>query len=221
MSPVITSKKNFLFDLDGTLVDSNEFHRAAFYEVLTASAPQFLPGFDYENIKGWKTRDVFANFGLSDDVDIDALTAAKQAAYFRSINAQGLPLIPGARELLDFLRSRNIRMYVVSAGSRHSVEEALHAAKIDSYFSGTVTSDEVARSKPNPEIYLKCLAIYGLNANDCVAVEDSESGVTSSVAAGIDSVLVNTDLEFPGALGTFAALEQFTDYAIQALRSAA
>ena len=76
-------------------------------------------------MKGRRTRDVFAGFGFTDDAQLGMLSAAKQSAYFRSIAREGLPLIPGARRLLDFLHARNIHMYIVSAGSRTSVEEAI------------------------------------------------------------------------------------------------
>ena len=217
----ITTKKHFLFDLDGTLVNSNDFHGAAFREVLSKSAPDQLLGFDYERVKGRRTRDVFAGFGFTDDAQLAVLSAAKQSAYFRSIAREGLPLIPGVRRLLDFLRSRNLKMYVVSAGSRTSVEEAIRAARIEAYFTGVVTSDEVTHSKPHPEIYCKCLDLHGLNAAECVAVEDSESGITASIAAGIDSVLVNSDSAFPRAAAVFPTLEQFSDYVIETLRRAA
>lgn len=219
--PAITSKKHFLFDLDGTLVNSNDFHGAAFREVLGKSAPDQLPGFDYELVKGRRTRDVFAGFGFTDDAQLAVLSAAKQSAYFRSIAREGLPLIPGARRLLDFLRAKNIRIYVVSAGSRTSVEEALRAARIEAYFAGVVTSDEVTHSKPHPEIYRKCLDLHGLHAAECVAVEDSESGITASIAAGIDSVLVNSDSAVPRARAIFPTLEQFGDYVIETFRRAA
>jgi beta-phosphoglucomutase len=219
--PAITSKKHFLFDLDGTLVNSNDFHGAAFREVLSTSAPDRLPTFDYETIKGRRTRDVFAGFGFQGDAQLDALSAAKQSAYFRSITREGLPLIPGARPLLDFLRTKNIGMYIVSAGSRSSVEEALRAASIVDYFSGVVTSSDVTHSKPNPEIYRKCLDSYGLDVHESLAVEDSESGITSSTSAGIDSVLVNSASAFPRARAVFPTLEQFATYVIDAFRKAA
>jgi HAD superfamily hydrolase (TIGR01509 family) len=196
-------------------VDSNDFHGAAFREVLGKSAPEFLPSFDYETVKGRRTRDVFAGFGFTDDEQITVLTADKQTAYFRSIAQQGLPLISGARKLLDFLRSKKLQMYIVSAGSRSSVQEALRAAQIESYFAGVLTSDDVTRSKPNPEIYLKCLDAHNLNARDCLAIEDSESGITASVGAGLDSVLVSSDSTFPQALQIFPNLDQFSSYVIE------
>jgi HAD superfamily hydrolase (TIGR01509 family) len=187
----ITSKQHFLFDLDGTLVDSNEFHGLAFREVLGRSAPDRLAGFDYETVKGQATRAVFESFGFKDEAQITALTAAKQSAYSSAIARSGLPLIRGAREILDFLASLDKKLHIVSAGGRRSVEEALRAAKIRHYFSSVTTSDDVTHSKPDPEIYRKCLEANHAPAGDCLAIEDSDSGIAASTGAGIDSVLVN------------------------------
>jgi HAD superfamily hydrolase (TIGR01509 family) len=216
----IASKKNFLFDLDGTLVDSNPYHGLAFREVLSRFAPEHLAGFDYEAVKGRPTRDVFEQFGLGDQEQIAVLTAEKQNAYASAISKNGLPLIAGARELLDLLSTLGKRIFVVSAGSRASVEEALRAARIRSYFEGITTSDDVARSKPDPEIYRKCMESYDLAVGDCVAIEDSESGIAASVDAGIDSVMVNSTTPAPGACKTFRTLSDFCLFMIDGLRMA-
>jgi beta-phosphoglucomutase len=209
MRTPVKIKKHFLFDLDGTLVDSSRFHRLAFVEVLGKSAPEHLREFDYEAIKGRATREVFADFGFQDEGQIAVLTAEKQNAYATAISKNGLPLIAGARALLDFLASVDRNLYVVSAGSRASVEHALRAAGIRKYFLGVTTSNDVKKSKPDPEIYRRCLEDHHLAAKDCVAIEDSDSGIAASIAAGIDSVMVNTIADAPDSCEAFATLEEF------------
>jgi HAD superfamily hydrolase (TIGR01509 family) len=211
----VMAKKCFLFDLDGTLVDSDIYHALAFKGVLGRSAPELLPRFDYHSIKGLKTRDVFAGFGFKNESVIAKLTAEKQKAYSSVVAQCGLPLIPGARELLVFLLSLNRRLYIVSSGSRISVELALRATHINEYFEGVVTSDETAESKPNPEIYRRCLEIHGLVASDCLAIEDSESGLAASTGAGIESVMINTQPVFPEAIETFPTLANFQNYIME------
>ena len=219
MRTPITKKKHFLFDLDGTLVDSSQFHRLAFHEVLAKSAPEHLPEFDYEAVKGRATRDVFADFGFQDEERVAVLTAEKQSAYSAAITKSGLPLIAGARVLLDFLASIDRNLYVVSAGSQGSVEQALRAAGIRKYFAGVTTSNDVKNSKPDPEIYQTCLESHHLAAKDCVAIEDSDSGIASSVAAGIDSVMVNAIGAPPDSCESFSSLEEFCLELICAFRS--
>lgn len=206
----ITSKQHFLFDLDGTLVNSNEFHEFAFRQVLERSAPQHLAGFDYETVKGHATRAVFEAFGFNDEAEVNLLTAEKQSAYSSAIARNGLPLIRGAKEILELLSSLNRKMYIVSAGSRRSVEEALRAAQIRSYFADVITSDDVKRSKPEPEIYLKCISKNNLSAGDCIAVEDSDSGVAASTAAGIDTVMVGCTAAATAGFDSYSSLEEFS-----------
>ena len=219
MQTAITRKKHFLFDLDGTLVDSSQFHRLAFREVLAKSAPEHLPGFDYEAVKGRATRDVFADFGFQDEARVAVLTAEKQSAYSAAISKTGLPLIAGARVLLDFLASIDRNLYVVSAGSRASVEQALRAAGIRKYFADVTTSNDVKNSKPDPEIYLRCLENHHLAAEDCLAIEDSDSGIAASVGAGIDSVMVNTTTSPFHSCEVYSSLEEFCLQLICAFRS--
>jgi len=219
MNLAIASKKHFLFDLDGTLVNSNEFHGLAFREVLERSAPEFLPRFNYDAVKGRPTRDVFAGFGFVDEAQIAVLTAEKQNAYSSAITRNGLPLIPGARELLDFLSSMNRRLYIVSAGSRASVEEALAAARIRGYFAGVMTSDDVMRSKPDPEIYRRCLETHDLAPSECVAVEDSESGIAASTGAGIDSVMIASHPARSARYQDFPTLAEFHRHVVDAFRA--
>jgi beta-phosphoglucomutase len=214
----IQHKRCFLFDLDGTLVDSNELHSLAFRQVLDRSAPEILTRFDYEEIKGRRTGDVFAEYGFSDAKEIALLTAEKQSAYSAAIASYGLPVIPGARQLLDFLDAHDRALYLVSAGSRKSVEEALGAARIRHYFAGITTSDDVKNSKPSPDIYKKCLETHGLSAASCVAIEDSESGVRASLDAGIDSVMVGCSAQQEAPYENFPTLQEFYEHVVQAFR---
>lgn len=208
----IAAKECFLFDLDGTLVDSNQLHCEAFHEVLNKSAPQVLSRFDYEAIKGRSTRDVFSGLGFSDGNQVALMTQEKQRAFSVAVSQYGVPLMPGAPQILHLLHAMRRKLYIVSAGSRTSTEVTLRAAGIRRYFSAVVTSDDVTRNKPDPEIYRKCVEVHGLVTTDCVAIEDSESGLAASTAAGIDSILINgralggTTRVFPTLLHLYDAL---------------
>lgn len=221
MRPAITFKTCFLFDLDGTLIDSSEHHAAAFRQVLKQFAPAQLPSFNYEIVKGRATREIFADLGFTNTVDIEKLSTQKQNAYRQSISTVGLRLMPGARGLLDVLSRLKRHLYIVSAGSRRSVEEALRATSIDNYFSGVVTSDEVSESKPEPEIYLKCLTRYQLVASHCIAIEDSESGIAASTGAGIDSIMVNSRTVHSDTCDIFPTLKDFHSFVVEKMQKSA
>ncbi len=176
---------NYLFDLDGTLVDSSPAHEAAFRKAFEQHWP--LVGFEYESAKGKRTADVFAELGAPLEL-LDGLVAAKQTAYRELVRQGEVELMPGARDLLDALSSQGERLFLVTSGSRQSVAEVLEATGIRDYFEGIVTSDDVARAKPAPDIYLGCLERFHLDPQDCLVIEDAESGFAAARAAGLRAV---------------------------------
>lgn len=204
---VFSGKSNYLFDLDGTLVDSSPLHERAFRMVLGERCPAALSAFDYELAKGRTTRDVFVEVAPGDSAWIERLTAEKQHTYRSLLERGGLRVLAGGRELLEFLISIRRTLYLVTSGSSKSVEQVVAATRIGRYFTGVVTSNDVAAGKPEPAIYLKCLERYGLKPSECVSVEDAECGVRASVAAGIDCLLVGKARPaHSGALAIFSTL---------------
>lgn len=184
-------KTAFLFDLDGTLLDSSSLHEKIFREVLTDDAPQFLERFDYEALKGKSTTESFRGLGIVESGGLEALVSEKQRRYRAAVLAGELRLMPGAREILRLLQRRRKRLFVVTGGSRRSVDAALDATGVQTFFEGVITADDVACGKPAPDGFLLCLDRSGLPAVRAVGIEDSISGLEACRAAGLDAVLVN------------------------------
>jgi HAD superfamily hydrolase (TIGR01509 family) len=174
-----------LFDLDGTLIDSAPLHEAAFTAVLAARLPARLPGFDYERVRGQTTRQVFEGLGVADPELLAACVEQKQAHYRDAVASGRLRPMPGARDLILWLRGRAAGVYLVTGGSRRSIEAALGATDLAGLFDGIVTAEDAPRGKPAPDGYLHCLARYNLAAADCCAVEDAPDGIAACRAANI------------------------------------
>lgn len=100
-----------------------------------------------------------------------------------------LPLLPGARRLLDRLAAAGVPCALVSSSYRVLVDAAL-AALGEHPFAVTVAGDEVGRAKPDPEPYRTAAALLGVDPRDCVVLEDSVTGARAGVAAGCATVLV-------------------------------
>ena len=179
------SPKNVLFDFDGTLVDSGVLHERAFQQALGLHMPSLLSGFDYDRIRGLSTRDAFCRLGISGQPLLTELTKCKQTLYLSSIETGALNLMAGAERLMRWLRTAGCGIYLVSGGSRTSIEKALRTTAILEFFSGVITSDDVSRGKPAPDGYLRCLTEYQLIPEDCLAVEDAPSGVAACRAANL------------------------------------
>jgi len=121
----VLRKTAFLFDLDGTLVDSSRLHEKAYREALSEHAPALLEGFDYESLKGKSTEESFRGLGIVEAGALEALASGKQRRYRAAVEAGELRLMPGSREMLEFLQRRRKRLFVVTGGSRRSTDAAL------------------------------------------------------------------------------------------------
>ena len=181
----------FLFDFDGTLIDSSALHDFAFRRAIETGAPELISRYDYDAIRSQTTREAFLRLGLCEESTLDNLVREKQRIYREAVACGQLAVFPGAGRLLATLAAKGCARYLVTSGSRMSVMAGLSASGLAGYFEGLVTGDDVERGKPAADPYLYCLHRFGLPHADCAAVEDSESGVTSARSAGLFVIGVN------------------------------
>lgn len=207
------SHRHYLFDLDGTLVDSLPVHAQCFRHVLERFFPTALEHFDYTSFLGWKTSDVFRALKLTtDSYKIEELTAAKQACYRKAIQWGQVYPFAGVKNALQLLRAKGRRLYIVTGGSRRSTLEILAATSLAKYCSGLITGDDVQMSKPHPEPFLRALSQFGLPHETVLTVEDSVAGAVASERAGVAAVMVNAQssdgkrLYFSSFMDFFVAL---------------
>jgi HAD superfamily hydrolase (TIGR01509 family) len=188
---MIAGRRVWLCDLDGTLVDSGPVHRAAFRDAIAEITPGLLDSFRYDANAGASTLDVVAGLGTDADT-AERLTRRKQQLYRNYVDAGLVTVFPGARRLLDHLARHGRAVYLVTSGSRGSVERVLAASSLRGSFRGVITGDDVASSKPDPMIYHEACRRWNIDADDAIAVEDSAHGVASAVGAGLITLQVHT-----------------------------
>lgn len=110
---------------------------------------------------------------------------------FREIaDAEGVPMKPGVKELLDFAKSHNMKTAVATSSRREHSTMLLKRADIWECFDGAVFGDMVTNAKPDPEIYLKAAEAVGVLSEQCIALEDSPAGIQSSYAAGMYPIMI-------------------------------
>ena len=183
--------RNFLFDFDGTLVDSGPLHAEAFYDVLRQERPALLSSFSYEPLKGLLTSDAFRRLGIVDETEVRRLSVEKQTRYRDFVNDGRLSALPGARELLRESASEGHRLFLVTSGSGPTVRAALTALDFLDVFEGIVSADDVKMGKPSPDPFLLCLQRHGLAKLESIVFEDAESGVIAARAANLSVAGVN------------------------------
>jgi HAD superfamily hydrolase (TIGR01509 family) len=188
---LLRERECILFDLDGTLVDSNACHERAYLTVLWPRLPELAARFDYEPCKGRRTRDALRDMGLTDEALIEEINAAKQQAYRDLVEEGAVVFLPGARELLSELRSRSKRIFLVTGGSTRSTAQVLGRLGIADWFEAMITADDIVNSKPAPDCWIQCLAAARVESSCAVAIEDARNGIVSARTAGVDAIGVN------------------------------
>ncbi len=178
----------YLFDLDGTLVDSSPVHERAYRQVLADQHPALLPGFDYRTVSGLTTFDAFRSLGLDESQSREA-TSRKQSLYRETVNT--VRAMPGALALLEKLKARGTAIAIVTSASRASATRTLEATGLLTFADTLVTADDVTKAKPDPEPYRRALAHLKADPAKTIAVEDALSGIVSAHAAGVKVVGVH------------------------------
>jgi HAD superfamily hydrolase (TIGR01509 family) len=173
-----------IFDLDGVLIDSMACHRAAFQTVF---AEHGIHDFDYAFYAGMRTPDVvvdvFRRAGISSDPEALAEISSRKSTMARELIAGKKPLMEGCPDVLWEL-SKQYRLALATSGTPAAVEAFLHLADCHAVFSSVLSGEDVTHAKPDPEIYRLSIEALGMEAADCIVVEDAVAGVEAARAAG-------------------------------------
>jgi len=210
-----------IFDVDGTLAETEELHRRAFNETFAAHGQAWnWTVADYARLlktTGGKERIArhMAEIGAS-GVDIAALHRDKTALY-AALMAQGaVDLRGGVADLIARARAAGLRLAIATTTSRPNVEaltEATLNAPADHVFDVLACGDEVTAKKPAPDVFELALARLGLNAADCLAFEDTRNGLLSAKGAGLRVVITpsvySAGEDFSGADAVLPSLDRF------------
>ncbi|MCR8547325.1 HAD family phosphatase [Salipiger sp. P9] len=208
--------KALLFDLDGTLLVSDPLHYAVFEELFAERGKALTPAIYDRHIHGHHNLDSFPL--LFPGEDPQALSEEKEAR-FRARLVSGTPPMPGAEALLDRAGQAGWRCAVVTNAPRANAEHMLAAIGLRDRFESVIIGDECPRPKPNPAPYLAAMAQLDARPGDCLAFEDSQSGMRAAARSGAFGIGVCSGLA-PDRLreaGARATIKDFTDDALPAL----
>ena len=129
---------------------------------------------------------------MRDEVGLDETPQAISAEVVRRLEAryrEELPLIPGAEQVVERLAAR-WPLGLASSSNRELIDLVLEESGLARFFEATVSSEEVPRGKPSPDVYLEAARRLGVEATRCAAVEDSENGIHAAKAAGMRTIAV-------------------------------
>jgi len=211
-----------LFDLDGTLVDSERIHWMAYRDVLREFAVEV--GLE-EYRRHWIAVEGGSEYACRTyrlPFDAAELRARKGQRY-RELIQPGVPPCRGARASLLGLRA-TYRLGIATNAARVELDHILTGLGFAHLLHATVAREDYLRAKPEPDAYLAAAAAVGATPAECVVVEDTERGLRAGRAAGMRVVVVPSDLtfdnDFAGAVARLASLDELDAALLDRLDSA-
>lgn len=192
MSINLASKKAYIFDMDGVIIDNISFHITALKEFYARFGKTITDEYFQQHINGRTTQEL-----IHDLVDnpsheqVMELSEEKEVIY-RKIYQPHLKATAGLLDFLQDAKSRGIKMAVATSAITSNVDFTLDGLNIRHFFDAIIDSTMVKKGKPDPEIYLKAADSLQTKTADCVVFEDAISGIKAAKNAGIQVVGICT-----------------------------
>ncbi len=201
-----------LFDLDGTLVNTDPIHFLAWQEMLGRYGVDIDENFYKTQISGRLNPEILKDI-LPQLSPIEAEEFAdEKEAMFRDM-APKLEAMPGLRELLAWTQMHKIKRALVTNAPRDNAKFLLRVLGLENTFELIVLAEDEAAAKPDPTPYRVAVERLGVSVGNAIALEDSPSGIRSAVGAGIRTIGIASthDPNKLHELGAFMAIPDFTD----------
>ena len=175
---------------NGTMIDDMTYHVKAWHKIFNDLGANISMERMKEECYG-KNHEVIERIlpGRFSEEEKTEMSFAKETAYQKAFKPH-LKLIDGLDEFLERAYQQKIQMAIGSAAIMFNIDFVLDGLNIRKYFSAIISADDVTRSKPDPETYLKCAEAMHLSPKDCIVFEDAPKGVESAFNAGMRSVVL-------------------------------
>lgn len=197
-----------LFDLDGTLVDSDPLHHAAFADLLAERGRELTVEEYRSSIMGLHNPDLLERMFPGEDMSV----LDRKEAMFRERLADNVDPIPGIHALLDWAESQDAGVAVVTNAPRDNAAAMLAATSLAHRLPTVILGDECARAKPYPDPYQEAMRRLGVTPSRAIAFEDSRSGLRAARDSGAHVFGITTGLTRDELLaaGAHEAIADFT-----------
>ncbi len=183
--------KGLIFDMDGLMIDTEPVYRSAWRSACSALGYSLSDEL-FESLIGRSERDseaiVMNAFGS--DFPVRRFRETYNEKTDALIARTAIPLMEGVTELLEFVDMHHLPRVVATSTKRSRALQLLESTGLQRWFSSVVTGDQVAKGKPDPEIFTTAAAAIGIRPAQCVVLEDSEPGILAAHSAGAIPIMV-------------------------------
>lgn len=187
--------KGILFDMDGVIVDSMEHHADSWCTVFRELCDIELTReeiFQREGMSGMSSIiDILNERGIPAPTE-EQILAIRQEKH-KLFENSSIEVFPGAKQILELLKSRHIKLGLVTGSLRRSVDYLLNRTFLQ-FFDAVVTVDDIVQGKPHPESYQKGVEGLGMSKADVLAIENAPMGILSAKSAGLTCYAITTTL---------------------------
>jgi len=196
-----------LFDIDGTLLDSNDAHAHAWLDALRGHGKD-VP-FDLVRSKIGKGSDklLMEVAGIDDKSPEGKLLDDRRTAVFKAHYLPDLGPTPGARALVERLRSRRIARAIVTSSGSDELADLMRQAAVANMFDVLITSDDADNSKPDPDLVAAALEKLGVGPREAVMIGDTPYDITAAARAGVSTIAFRSggwkDRDLDGAIAIY------------------
>jgi HAD superfamily hydrolase (TIGR01549 family) len=182
-----------IFDLDGTIIDSENAWKSAFAGILknlgvTVDSEQLQITFGASLKVIWKT--LIDKYSIRTEKSLDELEIMTYLEYEKHISS--IEIQPGFFEFVDFLKENNFRMGLATSTKWDTADKILDLWGLNEVFECITTGEEVISLKPDPQIYLVEADKLGVEVGECLAIEDSPSGIEAAKEAGMKVIAISS-----------------------------
>jgi beta-phosphoglucomutase len=216
----MNTKKAFLFDLNGTMIDDMQYHIKAWHGILNELGANISLERMKEECYGKNDELLERMFpGRFTEEEKKTMSLEKEKQYQQQFKPY-LKLLPGLQEFLDKAYQQEIKMAIGSAAIMFNIDFVLDGLDLRHYIQAIVSADDVAISKPDPETFLACAQQLDTAPANCIVFEDSPKGVESAKRAGMKAVVLTTlheAHEFDGLAHVLMCVKDFTDERLHSL----
>jgi len=185
--------KAAIFDLDGTLIDNNNYHLTTWLQYLNNKGRVVTEDEYRQHFNGRTNKDVLEYIYEKPLTAEEALVySLEKEALYREIYKEHIQPVAGLLELLQAFADNNIPMAIATSGIQPNIDFMFEHIDIKKYFSAVINSSHVKLGKPDPVIYQKAAGALQVAPANCLAFEDAVVGIQSAKAAGMKVVAITT-----------------------------